>query len=550
MPASYPGTYKTFSTKINLQHVVDASHPNEAQEEIVAVQRTLGINPHVSTFRGITYVDVKARLEDIESDYSLTTHTHSHATLTGLTADDHPQYLNEARHDVAGRHVFGAALGAPGVPTTAAGGDTASAGAGAFPAREDHRHGMPAFAAPAAETIGAAQAVGVAPTLSRSDHVHAMPAGAAAGASGVGDSAAEGTAATLARSDHRHAREGFGAVTAETSHGLSAANGVAATVARSDHAHGTPALTGTAAVTQAIGDAAAAGGSGSAARSDHRHGMPAFGTVSAMTTYGLATTSGTATTVSRSDHNHGTPPADVRGPTGVIVAYGGTAAPAGWLLCNGAAVSRTTYADLYNVISTRYGAGDGTTTFNVPDLRSRIPVGQATATAAVVTGDVGSHTHTGPTGAGSAHTHTGTSAAGSSHSHSVTLPSATGNESRDHTHNNNLNTSIESQNHLHDMASHVHSYLSPASTSTGANTGTPFPSASDWADRAHVHLVSGATAGASVTHTHTIGAGTIGSEASHTHGITVASEASHTHPFTSAATANVPTQSVNYIIKT
>lgn len=56
-------------------------------------------------------------------------------------------------------------------------------------------------------------------------------------------------------------------------------------------------------------------------------------------------------------------------PTGSISAFGGTTVPAGWLECNGAAVSRTTYAALFSVIGTAHGAGDGSTTFNVPDLR-------------------------------------------------------------------------------------------------------------------------------------------------------------------------------------
>ena len=56
-------------------------------------------------------------------------------------------------------------------------------------------------------------------------------------------------------------------------------------------------------------------------------------------------------------------------PIGSIQAYGGTTAPSGWLLCQGQAVSRTEYADLFNVIGTAYGSGDGSTTFNVPDLR-------------------------------------------------------------------------------------------------------------------------------------------------------------------------------------
>lgn len=65
-------------------------------------------------------------------------------------------------------------------------------------------------------------------------------------------------------------------------------------------------------------------------------------------------------------------------PAGVIVDYGGAAAPTGWLLCDGSAVSRTTYADLFAAIGTQYGAGDGSTTFNVPDFRGRVSVGLGT----------------------------------------------------------------------------------------------------------------------------------------------------------------------------
>lgn len=50
-------------------------------------------------------------------------------------------------------------------------------------------------------------------------------------------------------------------------------------------------------------------------------------------------------------------------------------APTGWLLCNGDAVSRTTYADLFALIGTTFGVGDGSTTFNVPDFRGRVPAG-------------------------------------------------------------------------------------------------------------------------------------------------------------------------------
>lgn len=63
-------------------------------------------------------------------------------------------------------------------------------------------------------------------------------------------------------------------------------------------------------------------------------------------------------------------------PAGAIIPFGGSSAPSGWLLCAGQAVSRTTYANLYSIIGTTYGAGDGSTTFNLPDLRGRVAAGK------------------------------------------------------------------------------------------------------------------------------------------------------------------------------
>lgn len=63
-------------------------------------------------------------------------------------------------------------------------------------------------------------------------------------------------------------------------------------------------------------------------------------------------------------------------PIGVIVDYGGVTAPTKWLLCYGQAISRTTYSALFTAIGTTWGAGNGTTTFNVPDLRGRVTAGQ------------------------------------------------------------------------------------------------------------------------------------------------------------------------------
>lgn len=67
-------------------------------------------------------------------------------------------------------------------------------------------------------------------------------------------------------------------------------------------------------------------------------------------------------------------------PVGSVFPFAGGSAPTGYLLCDGSAVSRSTYDTLFALIGTDWGAGDGSTTFNLPDLRSRIPVGVGTGT--------------------------------------------------------------------------------------------------------------------------------------------------------------------------
>ncbi len=103
-------------------------------------------------------------------------------------------------------------------------------------------------------------------------------------------------------------------------------------------------------------------------------------------------------------------------PTGGTIAYGGSSAPAGWLLCDGSAVSRTTYAVLFAIVGTTFGAGDGSTTFNLPDLRGRFPLGKATAGTGSVLGG---------TGGAIDHTHGAGSFAGTDHSHSFSATSST-----------------------------------------------------------------------------------------------------------------------------
>lgn len=65
---------------------------------------------------------------------------------------------------------------------------------------------------------------------------------------------------------------------------------------------------------------------------------------------------------------------------GFVCPFAGTTAPDGWLICDGSAVSRTTYADLFAVIGTTYGAGDGNSTFNLPDFTNRVIQGGTAGT--------------------------------------------------------------------------------------------------------------------------------------------------------------------------
>ena len=63
-------------------------------------------------------------------------------------------------------------------------------------------------------------------------------------------------------------------------------------------------------------------------------------------------------------------------PIGSIMQYPGSTLPVNWLLCNGQAVSRARYSDLFDKIGTTYGSGDGSTTFNVPNLKGKVAVGK------------------------------------------------------------------------------------------------------------------------------------------------------------------------------
>jgi microcystin-dependent protein len=171
---------------------------------------------------------------------------------------------------------------------------------------------------------------------------------------------------------------------------------------------------------------------------------------------------------------------------GDIKPFGGLAAPSGWLECDGQAISRTTYSALYAAIGTTWGSGDGSTTFNLPDLRGRSLIGANGTTvnvgdfggAATITLNVGQlpahahavtdpgHTHV---FTGVAHTHVFTGAphthvfAGTAHTHVFT--------GTPHTH------AITDPGHLHTITDPQHNHASiegaspPVEAQAGAGGG-------------------------------------------------------------------------------
>jgi len=99
--------------------------------------------------------------------------------------------------------------------------------------------------------------------------------------------------------------------------------------------------------------------------------------------------------------------------SGSVIAFAVNTPPVGWLSCNGAAVSRTTYADLFEAIGNTFGSGDGSTTFNVPDLRGEFlrgwdanrGVDSGRSFGSSQSDQIINHTHSGTTNTDGAHSH-------------------------------------------------------------------------------------------------------------------------------------------------
>ena len=113
-------------------------------------------------------------------------------------------------------------------------------------------------------------------------------------------------------------------------------------------------------------------------------------------------------------------------PTATIVPWSSSSVPTGFLECNGAAVSRSTYAALFAIVGTTYGAGDGASTFNLPDLQDNVAMGKSGTKALASTGGANTVAATGNVGGSTANA-TLTEAQLASHSHNIAPLRGTGN---------------------------------------------------------------------------------------------------------------------------
>lgn len=183
--------------------------------------------------------------------------------------------------------------------------------------------------------------------------------------------------------------------------------------------------------------------------------------------------------------------------------------PTGWLILDGSQKNRVTYKALYEKWGTTFGVGDGSTTFNLPDMRGRFFLGKAAAGTGSVIGATGGsldHTHSTPSGTSGA-TAPGASVSGSTAGATATISGSTANESS-HTHPINIDTGLE----LLDGFPTVSNYAAPGTTQFQ-----------------HHHNVNGNT-GAGSAHNH--GVGSLGVD-SHAHGVGSLGVTvdSHTHSF-------------------
>ena len=218
-------------------------------------------------------------------------------------------------------------------------------------------------------------------------------------------------------------------------------------------------------------------------------------------------------------------------PAGVISMFGGAAAPTGWLLCNGAAVSREDYVSLFEAIGTSYGTGDGSTTFNVPDLQLRFARGAGSGSAVGEATTTNTHEHT-VTVASASHDHTH----GIAHTHGSGNYSGNTGNSGNHTHSTNTNTTGAGNT----GATLTNSFIAAGNTTLGPANNHAHSTPN------HNHSIN---EGGSGDHSHSsnVGGNSGNSSNSNTGN---ASTANHSHNNTITSTSHIPAYvAVNYIIK-
>jgi microcystin-dependent protein len=183
-------------------------------------------------------------------------------------------------------------------------------------------------------------------------------------------------------------------------------------------------------------------------------------------------------------------------PVGTIIMHGGnppTAAnpPAGWLFCDGSALSRTTYAALYAVIGGSFGAGDGSTTFNLPDFRTRAPIGSGSWNGSAWVGGVTPGIYPGWTGGEWTHLMSANELV--SHTHGYSDPGHVhGISDPGHAHSISDPThahSLAQNAHTHSDAGHQHSLTMILGTSGGSyQGGNPFSPSTNYTNTGYANI--------------------------------------------------------------
>lgn len=240
---------------------------------------------------------------------------------------------------------------------------------------------------------------------------------------------------------------------------------------------------------------------------------------------------GVSETPARSDHRHGREGDQT--PVGLIAPYAGSIAPLGYLLCDGAAVSRTIYADLFGIIGVTYGAGDGVTTFNLPNLKGKVIVGYnalevefdnlgetgGEKTHALTTAELAVHSHANTASAST----TGSTSDPGSHGHSV---SASSDNPGNHTHSVSTNSTGSTHNHT---------------TTVGESGVTVAPSGGGQTASTVVGGTNRVTTSGSAqqlqfsnftSHNHSVSVTVNSTNSGHTHGVSETSTGGHTHTIT------------------